>query len=735
MTRGATPYDQRGMPLVLPKGSIQNPSLRFWKERSGLYLGGDGVLGVTLKTYKALELTEDGASIHAQTLGAGNVTPLSLVRVNATTADGEETQTDYYETVLPIARAAVYRQSASRYGFKWYGFNAGLHATPALTLSGDKDLTVGRDLIVTRNVIMSAGGLGLAPTAHNTGLYLGADTFTPSVRLGNNDVEGDSTNRLEIGLNVGAATLGGNIGDSVVRTAGASAGRLLLAPNGVARLTLATDGAATFGGPSVAVSPATGPASIGTAPLQANQNSHLVLTSNTNAQLAWLTLQGGPTAFPAGWGAAIGDVSLYTNVGALRLGTSNTPRLEINAAGVGTYRLAAGANNLFQVLNAAATTAIFRVTDAGAIGLQPNSVGTPQIQDGSITAAKMVGGTLAYLPLVGGTLSGPLTIDKAGATSATDWQGAGIQVVARGSGLAGISFHRPGLFAAMLHESAGQLRWGADLMWTDANVTAAVINGKLGYTPVNKAGDTMTGNLTLNAGATLAAGASLVGSGGISLNRPAGTGHGAFIITNEAGSFPLLLHNSAVNGYGMGIYNQNQSNWDFLVNHAGASFGVVLSAPRFTATTTTLCDNLNAQYLNGKTDTYLVPSGVRAFFPNAASIPPGWLRDTNADGRLIAGSGASFSGITFNEYSHNGNNTWTPSAGVGVNAGTLKTVASTTAAWGGGQAGATAGGLNLDPLGHNHAIPILSMSGAPALSGTTSVWVPPLLALVMAYKQ
>ena len=300
MNRGATPYALRGTSLVLPNGTLQNPAVRFGRERSGLYRSSDGRMSLSLKQFRAAEFSADGLAVFSDSPGNAHITPLSVFRDNPTTADGQETAFDTYETGVLIARAAVFRESASKSGFKWYGFNSGLHATPALALSGDKDLAVGRDLLVARNLLVN-GTTRLIGNVTLDGTINGTATLTTLTTTGlatlnslavvNNSIIGGTTPgtaKLTVGANgngdgihmfnnfAGALVLSltnatstaglatatsnfyvafgaraggflGGLNDASVYTSGGSAGRLLLGAFDQARVVMDSGQTRFFG--------------------------------------------------------------------------------------------------------------------------------------------------------------------------------------------------------------------------------------------------------------------------------------------------------------------------------------------------------------------------------------------------------------------------------------------------------------------------------------------------------
>lgn len=151
MNRGASPYALRGQSLAIPNGTLAWPAIRFGRERSGLYRIADGRLGLGIKKFQALELTANDALIRSNAPGTGRVSPLALVRVHPSEADGLETAVDTYEDFQLTGRLALYRQAAGRFGWRLYGSSAG-----ALSLQPDLQVSADGDLLVRNN--LSAGG-------------------------------------------------------------------------------------------------------------------------------------------------------------------------------------------------------------------------------------------------------------------------------------------------------------------------------------------------------------------------------------------------------------------------------------------------------------------------------------------------------------------------------------------------------------------------------------------------
>lgn len=243
--RGATPYGLRGTALAIPDGTLDNPSVRFGRERSGLYRAGDGVVGLGVKKFKALEATGPTTSLFSNGLGTNSITPLALVRANASEADGLETRLDIceIEPSLAIARMAIYRQDDTpfKYGFKWYGFSSSLHATPAMTLTGDKWLGLGTadpqaGLHLTDPDVYLTPAAGVLPAAAPTRAIWLTDAHNSA----------DLTSYLALMHNGASAAGLGNARDASIYTSGGSAGRLLLGSHGAARLILSSAAGVQF---------------------------------------------------------------------------------------------------------------------------------------------------------------------------------------------------------------------------------------------------------------------------------------------------------------------------------------------------------------------------------------------------------------------------------------------------------------------------------------------------------
>ena len=213
------------------------------------------------------------------------------------------------------------------------------------------------------------------------------------------------------------------------------------------------------------------------------------------------------------------------------------------------------------------------------------------------------------------------------------------------------------------------------------------IKDRLGYIPVNKAGDTAIGTLAFaghismggNTQIQLNLNAQIVGTGSISLTNAA-TGYAH--VGSTAGATLMNLRNSGGSpGYSIGILNQAATAWELLGHHGGwdlgiplVTTGITVNAPGAAApiavSNTTQCPNLNASLLQGLGPTSFapianrVPPGLHAAVVSAGSIPAGFLRATNCDGRIIVGAGtaAGVPGHPFTENAHAGSS-WAAAAG------------------------------------------------------------------------
>jgi hypothetical protein len=211
---------------------------------------------------------------------------------------------------------------------------------------------------------------------------------------------------------------------------------------------------------------------------------------------------------------------------------------------------------------------------------------------------------------------------------------------------------------------------------------AGAVVAHLGYTPVNRAGDTMsapgTSNLVMGTPTVpmhllLQPPSAIHGPGYIALDRTAGT-VATFGTTETAGIAFVMQNRGATPGHSIGVLNQAGSGYNMLFRHDYAEFMTPVFATRFfastptasglpplTANSTVMCTNLNANFLNGQLggyygrETHEVKAGTHALFTTAAAIPAGWTRNTNLNGRILVGDGASaIAGISFAANTHQG---------------------------------------------------------------------------------
>jgi hypothetical protein len=187
---------------------------------------------------------------------------------------------------------------------------------------------------------------------------------------------------------------------------------------------------------------------------------------------------------------------------------------------------------------------------------------------------------------------------------------------------------------------------------TTATAWTKVPDDALANAKVNKAGDTMSGNLSVTG--TVTASGNVVSSGG-------------------GGVFP----GGVTSASGAGTFAGNVS------GNTLTSTIATGTAP-ITVTSTTVVTNLNADTVDGSHASAFalaaagVPSGLIALVTNAAAIPSGWSRETALDGRIPVGDGTTDS-VTFtaeNNYGsswshvHSGPSHTHPASALGVSGNT-----------------------------------------------------------------
>lgn len=264
------------------------------------------------------------------------------------------------------------------------------------------------------------------------------------------------------------------------------------------------------------------------------------------------------------------------------------------------------------------------------------------------------------------------------------------------------------------HESGRGLpvaRVAANSVDTNAIQALAVTNPKLaigaavaniGYTPLNKAGDTVDGNLTvvgnifgltLNATNNANVGGNAIVTGTVVAGAHVQAGGN---ITTPTGT----VESSVVNGTSdvriSGTSVKSRS------IHTGTQAPATIS-PQGAGS------GLNADTVDNLHANQITPTGAVVWFRTSAELSAagaGWTEETSLQGRIPYGAGTTH-GQTFTANTDTGSN-WTPVTGL-----TAGTVGPSTDP----DSGATAGGLNLEPLNHTHP--------GPTINGQGSAWFPP----------
>jgi hypothetical protein len=200
---------------------------------------------------------------------------------------------------------------------------------------------------------------------------------------------------------------------------------------------------------------------------------------------------------------SVGDAAgTRTNLGTVaKAGDTITGNLQVNGA-LGAGPLVGGSGDLSSVRSASAADGIVFLGNSGSRYLYYNSAaGQYQLNGAHVTSAagRLWGASdfSAPLQLTGGQMSGNLiAINTANIAS-----GGGVgSFETRGNGTvtnAAMSFHLPGVFAANFGmANDGNFYMGG---WSHGAVAYRFYTTRdFNYTPVNKAGDTITGGLTVN---------------------------------------------------------------------------------------------------------------------------------------------------------------------------------------------------------------------------------------------
>jgi hypothetical protein len=283
MARPYVPDELKQGNFRIANGTLQSPAIRFGAERSGIYRVSAGRWAVGINQFRSFEITANDVAVRSNSPGAGRVTPLAVIRANATTADNQETAIETFEVISPTARAAVYRQTSTKYGWKLYGSTAG-------TINANPDMTLNADGVLFARVRMEA------PTGTFVAVNSEFATFTGAMQ----GVTGAFS---------GAVSMAGLT---------ATTGAFSSAVSAVESLSVVGTG---VGNTVVLRARAT----------LANKNAMLSLDTNSGAQSLAMVVYGGALG---GLGSTLGDSSIYTT-GNFRLliGTNNLVRYVISGDG------------------------------------------------------------------------------------------------------------------------------------------------------------------------------------------------------------------------------------------------------------------------------------------------------------------------------------------------------------------------------------------------------------------
>lgn len=143
---------------------------------------------------------------------------------------------------------------------------------------------------------------------------------------------------------------------------------------------------------------------------------------------------------------------------------------------------------------------------------------------------------------------------------------------------------------------------------------------------------------------------------------------------------------------------------------------------------TALNIGLNADQVDSHHAVDITPNNLRGWFNSVAELTAAgshWSRDTAADGRLIIGADeeGNDAGLAVFTPGSNYGTSWFPSSALGATAGTLD-VAGSVDAVASTPVYQSGVGINGPVIGHNHGSGGLSITGAPALTGTSLPWLP-----------
>lgn len=275
----------------------------------------------------------------------------------------------------------------------------------------------------------------------------------------------------------------------------------------------------------------------------------------------------------------------------------------------------------------------------------------------------------------------------------------------------------------------------ADLAVTNPKIGVGAAVANIGYTPLNKAGDSVEAQLSAP---------SFRLNSGDSFWQWIASGPSVFIGIPAVAN-PLEMTQSGVLITGTLTRNGatviDTSN-DSTLCDAASVIGLVPTATP-TAGAIPRADG------SGKLDGWVtlsgggasVPSGLVASFRTAAEIAAGWNRETNLDGRMMVGAGTTFT-VTFTEGQDYG------ASWAHIHASCSYSASVTGSATGGAEdatAGptglnglATAGGVNLPTTSHTHSLEgvsfAVSASGTATGDSSSTAWAIPSRAYVFARK-
>jgi hypothetical protein len=304
---------------------------------------------------------------------------------------------------------------------------------------------------------------------------------------------------------------------------------------------------------------------------------------------------------------------------------------------------------------------------------------------------------------------------------------------------------------------------------------SAEVLAALGYTPVNSAGDTMTGDLTLNntkalhgkttggvgqwliglwsdekiyvgdasqalvldgTSISLDVNTSVVGALTVSGNIASSTGNVTAAATISAGANVSATGN--VTAGSTVAATGNVTAGGNITTTTGTVAGDVVNGVSDVRINNTSVSSLFAATGHSHGTSGTVPSGLVAMFRTNAAIASGWTRETNLDGRIPVGAGTTFT-VTYVENTAYGSS-WSHAhtAPTHQHSGSSLGISGNTGGPTDINGLAAAGGVNLPTTSHTHDAGSLDVSGNTADGGgsatTSDAWVIPSRAYVFAIK-